>query len=410
VEGEEVTGFIESNADFIQSIYPTYPAWAEALALFQVACANPFARIKTRGPGLPVTFNPWAIGPSRIAYKSTPLNDIVVRILRMAGLYMFPPRFTVEGYYVQVRKKNITHGILVRDETAGMVTEVNKRYLADELTFLSELLDGRLSARVTVSHGEMKERDIRVNFATATTPHILTILDFGFWVQGLGNRLIPVYYTKFVPRVPANQEDGFDVFFDSKLRYFAEDLKKMYETKVHWVDMSKEVRNVTIKEEYIKRQEADDSYSDDKFDIVPSFYFECQVFTQKVAALKALDRQIGRKEPVIEMEDYVWAKQWIDQRFEEFKLLVDDWHKAQMRKRGRTLYTTPAQRICRKLSKYPNGLTKTELGNLTHMLAKDKNVAIKKLLDEGTIKEDTVFRGGKPVKVYKLKNFKIKNQ
>jgi hypothetical protein len=393
--------FIEENSNFIRGIIPTYRPWAEALSLYQVAVANPFARIVTRGPGMPITINPWAVGPSRFGYKSYPLKEIVEPTLKKAELYMLPPRFTVEGYYSFINKKKITHAALIRDETSGIVAESHKEYLADELTFLSELLDGRLSSRVTVSHGFMHGREIRVNFATATTPHVLTYLTADFWVQGLGNRLLPIYYTESVEDgIPADTED---TTFSGWIDHFAEPLKKMYETHVQWITMTKAVQSKVQSEEYHRRQKSYSDYFDDKLDIIPGLYFECQVFMQKIAALVALDRQQGENKPEITMEDYSWAEKWVNDRFTGFEQLVRDWVIVQNRKKTGTVFIGPAQKILRKLEKYKFGLTDTELNNLTHLTKEQRSEALGYLEKEGYVKKDTKFVDGIPKEVWCLK-------
>lgn len=400
---EEKRGFIESNSDFICGVYPTYRAWAEALAMYQVAVANPFARIVSRGPGLPLTFNPWCIGPSRFGYKSTPLKDIVEPTIRKAELYILPPRFTVEGYYSLIWKKKITHAALIRDETSGMIVETHKQYLADELPFLAELLDERLTGRVTVTHGEVPQRKIRVNFATATTPHILSVLDANFWVQGLGNRLTPIYYIKpVVNGVPAEQSY---LTFHGFISQYADVLKKMYKTKVEWVTPDSDVKTKIQLEEYSRREKAYGEYYEDKLDILPGMYFECQVHAQKIAALKAIDRQPGIKDPIIEMEDYDWGMKWITERFVEFEQLVKDWISVQLRKKTATIFTTPEKRIYRILmkTKYKDGLTKTRLNNLTHLTKDQREKALEKLIAEGTVEEITTFVEGKPKKAFRIK-------
>ena len=398
-----MTDFIESNSDFICGVYPTYRAWAEALAMYQIAVANPFARIVSRGPGLPLTFNPWCIGPSRFGYKSTPLKYIAESTIRKAGLYILNPRFTVEGYYVNIHKKKITHAALIRDETAGMVAETHKQYLADELTFLAELLDGRLTGRTTVTHGDIPGIEIRVNFATATTPHILSVLEASFWIQGLGNRLTPIYYIKPVDdSVPA---DPNPLVFHGFIKQYADVLKKMYKTKVEWITPDSDVKTKIQVEEYTRRKIAYGEYYEDKLNILPGMYFECQVHAQKIAALKAIDRQPGVKEPTISMEDYNWGMKWITERFVEFEQLVKDWVSIQLRKKTATIYTTPEKMIYRILSKtkYKDGLTNTQLNNLTHLNKDQRKTALDKLIVEGTVEKGTKFVEGKPKKVYKIK-------
>jgi len=125
---------------------------------------------------------------------------------------------------------------------------------------------------------------------------------------------------------------------------------------------------------------------------------------QKVAALKAIDRQMGTKIPIIEMEDYDWAEKWVEERFQDFEVLVKDWVKAQHRKKTITAYTTPEMRIAWKLRKYSSGLTKTQLNNLTHLTKEQREKALANLIKDGTIEEkSTIGKGGRWRKIYRLK-------
>jgi hypothetical protein len=393
--------FITEITDFILQTFPTYKPWAEANAMFLVACANVNARLDTkRGPGLPITFDPWGIGPSRFGFKSTSLLDITETILKIAGFNIFPSRFSVEGYYKLIQNKGFTKGALMRDETTGLFMETRKNYLADEESFLCELLDGRLRGRVTVTHGEQFPSDLRVNFATCTTPQILSMLDTGFWVGGLGNRLIPIYFVfkeRFGGAIPV-QEEGF---FEGKLSYFADKLVSMKDTNVEWVRMTEEVFKKTQLMEYTRRQQGLDDFLDDKLDIIPGWYYECNIFIQKIAALKAIDRQVGVKEPIVELEDYVWANQWIDDRYGEFRILLRDWQEIQLRTRIGAYLISDKEKILRKIVKFGE-LSDTKLNNMTHIPSEERQKLLEELVKEGHIKKDTIFSGGRPKNIWKV--------
>ncbi|MCW4051958.1 MAG: hypothetical protein NWE78_01955 [Candidatus Bathyarchaeota archaeon] len=58
----------------------------------------------------------------------------------------------------------------------------------------------------------------------------------------------------------------------------------MYKTKVEWISLSDDVKMKAQFEEYQRRKRAYDEYFDDKLDIIPGLYYECQVFMQKLAS------------------------------------------------------------------------------------------------------------------------------
>lgn len=397
--------FLDFNVDFILGQYPTYKPWAEALSLFAIAAANPEAKTTGGGPGIPLTMNPMAMGPSRMAFKSLPLVTIIEPMLTMSGVISLPPRFTVEAYYSHIHEKKIKDAVLIRDEAAGIVTETRKQYLADELAFLCELLDGRLRGRITITHGFMSSIEVRVNFATACTPQLLTMLDADFWTLGLGNRLVLVYWIKpvtdSIPAIPSGENE---LYFKNCKRQGAEMLKRFRDTGVTWVVPEERVENLCRFEEFERRKQGYNEYFQDKLDIIPSMYYEGNVFMKKIAALKAIDRQPGIKEPIVNMEDYNWAKKWVEDRFEEFEQMNKDWIITQQRKRSGTIYRTPEMRMFECLERHREGLTLTDFNNLTHLRSSIREDVLKKMVEENTIIVKTEYVCGKPVDRYFLKS------
>lgn len=397
-------GFLEFQTQFVLDQFPTYPPWAEAISMFMLNSVCPNAMLPGGGAGIPLALNFLGIGPSRLGFKSTPLNHIVKPVLRRAEVHLLPPKFTAEGMYAYLHteeNKKIESTVLIRDEASGLIGETKKQYLADELTFLTELIDGELTGRRTVTHGFQKRREIKVLFICCGTPHIFTLIDQGFWTQGLGNRMIPIYWVK-----PATTSLPFvmhELDFSGRIQQSANMLKEYQKVNVQRVMPDEEVQQLFQIEEFSRRVSGWDGYLEDKIDITAPMYYECNVFIKKIAAIRAIDRQKGIQEPIIIREDFEWAKKWVQPRYEEIEEMYKDWAGLQLRRKQGTLYVSPGSKILRCLQKHPSGLTKTRLNNLTRVSAKERERVLNELIANKMLEEKTEYRDGKPVSIYKLK-------
>ena len=404
-----VTSFIELSTRFILDQFPTYVPWAEANSMFMLNSVCPKAFLPGGGTGIPLTLNFLGIGPSRLAFKSTVLNHITKPILRKIGVHLLPPKFTSEGmygYFNEKKNRKLKSAVLIRDEASGMIVETRKQYLADELTFLTELVDGELTGRKTVSHGFQKGKKIVVIFICCGTPHIFTLIDTGFWAQGLGNRLIPIYWIELSSVSISIPFQIHEFGFTGKLQQCADLLKEYQKADVGFVEPDDEVKELFRNEEWFRRDAGWRGYQEDKIDITPAMYYECNVFIKKIAGIKAIDRQKGEKNPIIEKQDFIWAKNWVKPRYEEFEEMYKDWASINLRRKEGTLYVSPITKILRAFQKHPGGLTKSELNNCTRISAKKRKEICDELLKQKMLVKSTKFVEGKPVKVLKLKEEK----
>lgn len=392
--------FLEKASELILSQFPTYRPWAEALSLYMLANAHPHSHIEGGGPGLPITFNPWIIGPSRFSFKSTPLDYVVKPILDEVGINIIPARMTVEGMYSFVKETGVTTGALIRDETSGLVAETRKNYLSDELTFLSRMLDGWIDPRLTVKKGLFELTPVRINFTSACTPQIFGILEEDFWTQGLGNKLIPIYVTESVMEeyaIPfsAEEDEGSSKVFSEKLDAVIDLLKKHVSTDVEYVNIPNDISRRFKATEFQDRREAYKKYFSDKWNIVPSYEYECNVQIKRVAALKAIDRQVGVRVPVMDREDYDWAVKWIGDRFKEFLLIFSDWKFKREEFRLRTGLFTLEERIIVKLKENNGKFSRTYLNNNIPGDSGTKNRIIEELMKSGRVVFKVEETGGR---------------
>ena len=77
--------FLDTVTNLILDNYPTYKPWAESIGFFLLANGCYKAYLPGGGRGIPLTFSPWVIGPSRLGFKSTAMS-IVKPILTECGI------------------------------------------------------------------------------------------------------------------------------------------------------------------------------------------------------------------------------------------------------------------------------------------------------------------------------------
>jgi hypothetical protein len=117
-----------------------------------------------------------------------------------------------EKSFYDVKEKKCTvmtigdKGAIVRDEFTGLIKGIRaKDYLSETLELLSEVYDGRILRRDTISHGEQNVSNCVKSFLSATTPYIYTLPVTGNIWQGGFPRMNPLVI-----------EDEFDENSDPK--------------------------------------------------------------------------------------------------------------------------------------------------------------------------------------------------
>ena len=193
-------GFIFDLKKFIIRKTQTNPAWANAVAITTfTSILDQNLVVHTDIGDLRLNNFFLTIGPSGIARKSLPLKYVMKPILyKYEELtdheVTLPSRFTVEGMFEYLSNADRNKGVIVRDEFTSFFKDVtNKKYLSDQLEFLSELHDGTLEKRYTRSFKLEHPKNFMVSLIAATTPYLFTILSSDFFLQGIGNRIIFIF-------------------------------------------------------------------------------------------------------------------------------------------------------------------------------------------------------------------------
>ena len=319
--------------------FPTYIPWAESTGFFLQANAHYKAYLPGGGHGIPLTFNPLGIGPSRLGYKTTGAS-IVRPILKGCGIHI-ESDYTSEAFtsyaqaYVKAHPDDIYHCAILRDEAKGIVDDGNKKFKANGLTFLCSLLDpGIIDSRNTLIHGLEEDLPCRVNFMGAMQPAVLGSLDEAFWTVGTGNRLTTSLWTPKILDQRQTISRMTPTDFDRGIDRCIELMKRHMATKVEHITYSEDVADKVIITELSDWRKGYKDFFDDPFSILPAYQYECQVFMQKVAAFKAFDRQIDCTEPEVSMDDYKYAIAWVKDRYDEFTQVYELWKEAKSRGLG----------------------------------------------------------------------------
>jgi hypothetical protein len=413
--------FMSESVSLLTHGWPTYKPWAEATSLWALAAVCPEVNMPGAGRPLPITFNPLAIGPSRIGFKSLVLNEMTEMLIEL-GINSLPGRSTVEAMYDyinghEVRVKasvektvesdgtvtelnipehvktavKITSAILSRDETSGLVAETRKNYAGDELVFLSEMLSGKIPPRNTISHQLQAGGYIRVNFASACTPQVFNIIDEGFWTQGLGNRMIPVYWMPVIIEeqsilVKTTSDASDEQWFIEQRQNVKDMLAGIKKKNVQYVELDKDIADSFQLSEWTKRQKGLKDYFDDKWSILPAYEYESQIHTRKIAALRAIDRCNGDK-PMVVAEDLEWAQKWMNERLVEFKIMYSDWKSSRSRDKLKTISFSAEELILDVISKKGGKATSSDVYRAVQnkMDSKLKNDTLASLVANGRV-------------------------
>lgn len=301
-----MSDFLEEYSGLIAERVPTAQDWIEncALTVLSNVCHN----VKLPDKLGTVKLNLWSmvIGPSGLAHKTIPLVDYVHPTLVTLNKFQerdfsLPSSFSIEGMteYVSLRddktKKQINNvGTIVCDEFSGTFKGSRKKeYLSDLMEYLSELHDGRIKKRFTRRAKLEYVPFVYVNFISATTPYLYNILDWSFFLQGVGNRIL---YTVYEPK-DAAKFDPVDFFSEKldierlrKIGVFAKRLSLIPSSNLEYIFPDEEAARMWLDYRIEKESEALKRYYADKVDIEYSYIHRMPEKVLKVAGLFRVSR------------------------------------------------------------------------------------------------------------------------
>jgi len=413
--------FITQVADFIEDTTMTSRAWSECVATSLLSTVmGPEKFISDRMSKL--NMNVWflMVGPSGLAKKSLPLKSYLFPILLKVSDYLpdnypiiLPSRFSVEGLIEYLSEKSM--GCIARDEFTSMFKEAyNKRYLSDAIEFLSELYDGTIQKRSTISHGTHEIRNVYVTFIAATTPHLYKVMKPDFFVQGTGNRILyEVYEDRDLP--PIDPDDFFkgpiyEEEKEGKIESIAETLAKIRHSNVQYLIPDEEASEIWTKYEYEKRNEARRRFNEDNYDLHYTYISRMAEMVLKMSGLRAISRAwnvVIRKDMAAELiileSDMDWAIRKVEHHYEQFCRMLDNWRVRPEPLAARTL-NEQAFYVIEKLKDKERGVPWWKLRKSTKWEVSTWREVLKYLWDTNSVRivEGESTGGRKPILFYDI--------
>lgn len=320
-------GFLRDYMQYILARAPTSVEWAEAQALAVLSLAMGSKRYVQTKVG-PIKLNLFFMncGPSRIAYKTTPLKYYTRPLLKEFGKQMnidfeVPEKHTTEaliGFFSDFKKRlaeekkrreeaeeageeyepeevimgTINEGLMMYDELSSLFKETrNKKYLADGLEFISQLYDGHVGLRITKTHGKEGGIEVFMSMLSATTEYLFKNIDVTFFTQGTGNRFL---YIMSEPKpLPISEPDEYFGLLaegghetnEEKMKEFAEILVDLRNKTPNTFEFTGGAARKAY--DYIKKNHAyaSETWKADWKNLTYSYYSERSILMLKLAAL-----------------------------------------------------------------------------------------------------------------------------
>jgi len=413
--------FIEDLRDEIVTNIPTHPRWAEAIAVTLLATAAGPNRYVPTCMGN-IKLNMWyvAIGPSGLGYKSLPLRTYARPILwklseKIDYELILPEYFSVEGLIEHLAEGHC-YGCIIKDEFAEFVKALNKDYLSDSQEFMSKLYDGDPVMRRTKKGGLEVVRGSYICFLGTTTPYFLTLISEDWFRQGLGNRIIYIYYSEEDYNIEREMKifrserffsEDQPLIRESKIEDYAEALLKLYKSKVTTICPDPDVHEEFVELITKLREEAWKRYNVWRFDLLHEYYARLHIHAIKLAALKELSYFIDTIEKYpsqimpITKESWKWALSRIKSYLKYFKEIYELWRSAPHPSQPETIENMTERIYTLIKESRERGVSWSELRERLKWSREDIIEALKYLWDTEKIVAVLKRSGGRrPVQIY----------
>ena len=345
-----MTGWIEDYTDFLVEQTGTNYDWAESIATSICSAAIGGDKFLYTKQGI-IKMNLFFlyIGPSGLARKSLPMTSFGQPLLEKYDELVgnqaqdvrteLPRRFSMESlitYFAETSQE----GLLWKDEFTSMFKEANKEYMSGLIEFISELVDGRIGARMTHKRGFQQAQDVYVNILAATTPYIYDVMSNDFFIQGTGNRIL---YLVYDGNYDADEIPKTEDYFGSRIRAqhdsdqtaFAENLVEMNQSIIRYLHPMDDAGDMWLKWRNELEERVHKRFKDNTFDIQTVYLGKLAVNTLKLAGIHCISRlarnpqlksALKQDEAVVIMEDMKWAMKKSEQHLKHFEKLVQQWH------------------------------------------------------------------------------------
>ncbi|MEM4657679.1 MAG: hypothetical protein QXX77_04575 [Candidatus Methanosuratincola sp.] len=317
--------------------FPIGDWWARALSTVLVSSTlynlKLYDLMGTVYPNVFITY----IAPSGTGCKTPPLKFVKEFFIWYDKEILAPSRFTIEGFGERVKGtdgdsnrkpvKPHPYGVILRDEFSDWF---NKKNLDQGLPeYLSEVYDGYLQGYYTRTYQSEGDEKVYYSFLGCSTEYFLQLMVEGFFIQGLGNRML------WVMEDPSPKEITADKFFDQmKLITSDPERDKLYNFTKEAFEKLKNVQVATMLDgdevyvEYFNNvtKKTDELHkAGNSFDA--SYYVKRCETALKLAMIYAASRlSIFEGHLVISKEDMEMAIHDIEQGYMPmFKKVVEVW-------------------------------------------------------------------------------------
>lgn len=293
--------FITRVATFISETTLTSYAWAECIALNLLSTImGPDRVIIDKMGKLNLNLFFLIIGPSGIAKKTTPIKTYTGEIFRKLSdkldyQFELPSRYSVEGMIHYLAEKSV--GSIIRDEFTSIFKEAqNKDYLADSLEFMSELYDGKIMPRTTLTWKTVPKTYCYVTLLAATTPYLYRVMKPDFFTQGTGNRmLIVVYDTDQVNDKQIDPEDffqgpKFEAIRDDFIDETVENLAEIRNSNFRYLNPDEDAGRLWSEFELECRKQAKIRFTSNTYDLNYGYLSRLPEMILKLSGLYAVSR------------------------------------------------------------------------------------------------------------------------
>jgi hypothetical protein len=195
------------------------------------------------------------VGPSGLASKTLPLQEIIRPIFRQVDEIIFPaeqesknedsykptesfivpysPQSSMQALTTYFAKNKL--GLLAIDEYTSILKVAKKDgYLGEILEYISRIYDGDVGKNTTQARGEESAFNLVISMLTTTTPYIFEVMKPGFFIQGTGNRYLIVNWDAsgvdsiYVPEEYIPERAGFDERKSETNKRFAQQIAAFY--------------------------------------------------------------------------------------------------------------------------------------------------------------------------------------
>lgn len=345
--GIESTGFIKRFTDDAANRSKCQPDVAEACALVLLSTVCHLFTLYDKKGALKMNLWMLIIGDSGsgksipIGYVEKTLRELEKRFqdtdqnncLKFLGPTDFSPEGLTRYLCMKVKDTNeILHRVMViiKQEAAELVKNMSKSYQANSFEFYCLLHDGARIFRRLVDREDEVEGQY-VTFLGATTDSIYPYMEREFFLQGTGNRMLPV-----IIEAQKNQEETtYDEFFGGGQQQSFN--PSNYLTDLHRVillgDMeiapTREAGEMWLDYEWAKLEERERIKGENHGDLDAIFLLRMPPVALKLAALSSISRNIrGMKQGEviqIEVDDMKWAIGKTEHIIEYHHKMVVNW-------------------------------------------------------------------------------------